>query len=97
MQRLFNWQVSRFVGKFGRVEKMLEYLERKPAMVLDGPLYPDELRGSLEFKDVNFSYPSRPESAVLNVRNTVEFAFNALLLHLHFGMNETGLQQCYSL
>ena len=64
---LFVYSIPELARDFAKLEKALEYLERKPAMQLDGPLSPENFKGSIEFKDVSFNYPSRSDSTVLKV------------------------------
>ena len=71
---MFIWSLPEIVKDLAKVEKALEYLERKPAMQLDGPLSPDNFKGSIEFKDVSFNYPSRSESTVLKA-GTILYIF----------------------
>jgi len=52
----------------GASEKVFEYIDRKPEIALDsGMLAPDRLCGRIEFKNVRFSYPGRPNTVVLKV------------------------------
>jgi len=52
----------------GASEKVFEYIDRKPEIALDsGTLAPDRLCGHIEFKNVHFSYPGRPDAVVLKV------------------------------
>ncbi|KAM3867703.1 ABC-type oligopeptide transporter ABCB9 [Diretmus argenteus] len=49
----------------GAAEKVFEYLDRKPKHPLDGKEAPDTCTGLVEFKDITFAYPTRPETDVL--------------------------------
>ncbi|XP_072497782.1 antigen peptide transporter 1-like isoform X1 [Notamacropus eugenii] len=49
----------------GSSEKIFEYLDRIPQCPSSGPLAPPTLHGLVEFQDVFFSYPSRPDVLVL--------------------------------
>lgn len=51
----------------GAAEKVFEYIDRKPKRTLDGQEAPDILQGLVEFKNVTFAYPTRPETNVLKV------------------------------
>ena len=52
----------------GASEKVFEYVDRKPEIALDsGTLAPDRLCGRIEFRNVRFSYPARPDAVVLKV------------------------------
>ena len=54
----------------GASEKVFEYIDREPEIRNAGLLAPDKLVGRLEFKEVVFAYPSRPETEVLKVGNS---------------------------
>ncbi|XP_072497796.1 antigen peptide transporter 1 isoform X2 [Notamacropus eugenii] len=49
----------------GSSEKIFEYLDRIPQCPSSGSLAPHTLRGCVEFHDVFFAYPSRPDVLVL--------------------------------
>lgn len=49
----------------GASEKIFEYVERTPDMPPDGTEAPEQLKGHVQFQDVTFSYPKRPEHAIL--------------------------------
>ena len=50
----------------GAGEMVFELIDRQPEIDHDsGSLKPDTVRGKVEFKDVTFSYPSRPTVPVL--------------------------------
>ncbi|XP_043857884.1 antigen peptide transporter 1-like isoform X2 [Dromiciops gliroides] len=49
----------------GCSEKIFEYLDRIPQCPSSGPLAPPTLHGLVEFQDVFFAYPSRPDVLVL--------------------------------
>lgn len=49
----------------GAAEKVFEYIDRKPKHALDGQEAPETLEGQVEFNNVTFAYPSRPEMDVL--------------------------------
>lgn len=52
----------------GASEKVFEYIDRKPEIALDdGTIAPDRLGGRIEFRNVSFSYPGRPNALVLKV------------------------------
>ncbi len=66
-QFLIDWQANRVSRLMVSLERFFEYLEREPEQKQCGTLQPDDLRGKIEFRDVSFHYPTRPESAVLQV------------------------------
>ena len=45
--------------------QVFEYIDRQPTVHTDGTLGPDRLEGRIEFRNVSFAYPSRPDSLVL--------------------------------
>ncbi|XP_029961299.1 ABC-type oligopeptide transporter ABCB9 [Salarias fasciatus] len=49
----------------GAAEKVFEYLDRKPEHPADGTEAPDRCTGLVEFRDVTFAYPTRPETDIL--------------------------------
>lgn len=51
----------------GAAEKVFEYLDREPKHPADGTEAPDTCNGLIEFKDVTFAYPMRPETDILKV------------------------------
>ena len=52
----------------GASQKVFEFIDRKPTISHeDGKLAPEALIGHLEFKDVTFTYPSRPDNPMLQV------------------------------
>lgn len=55
------------ISNVGAAEKVFCYLDRKPRMPQSGTLAPATMRGLVEFRDVTFAYPSRPDQPVLKV------------------------------
>jgi len=55
-------KVNRAVGAGGRV---LYYIQLKPQQATKGGLVLDDIKGNIEFRQVNFNYPTRPDQAVL--------------------------------
>ena len=51
----------------GASEKVFEFIDREPKIANSGKLKPNNLDGRIEFRDVAFAYPSRPDTQVLNV------------------------------
>lgn len=49
----------------GAAEKVFEYIDRKPKHILDGQEAPETFEGQVEFKNVTFAYPTRPEMDIL--------------------------------
>ncbi|ERE88233.1 antigen peptide transporter 2 [Cricetulus griseus] len=53
------------LSNVGAAEKVFCYIDRKPNLPQPGTLAPTRLEGRVEFQDISFSYPSRPEKPVL--------------------------------
>ncbi|XP_051960517.1 ATP-binding cassette sub-family B member 9 [Xyrauchen texanus] len=49
----------------GAAEKVFEYIDRKPKHSLDGQEAPGTFEGQVEFKNVTFAYPTRPDMDIL--------------------------------
>lgn len=49
----------------GASEKIFEYVDRKPEVPPDGSLAPKTLKGHVQFRNVTFAYPKRPDTDVL--------------------------------
>ncbi|CAD5206734.1 unnamed protein product [Bursaphelenchus okinawaensis] len=57
----------------GASRKVFEYIDRKPDIDTSGTYIPEKVVGRIEFKDVQFSYPTRPNLPILkNLSFTVE-------------------------
>lgn len=53
------------LSNVGAAEKVFHYLDRKPKLPPSGTLAPSSLQGRVQFQDVSFAYPSRPDQPVL--------------------------------
>ncbi|XP_037698500.1 antigen peptide transporter 2 isoform X2 [Choloepus didactylus] len=53
------------LSNVGAAEKVFGYLDRQPKLPPPGTLAPPSLQGLVEFQDVSFAYPSRPDRPVL--------------------------------
>ena len=52
----------------GASEKVFEFIDRKPLIATGAGTYqPEQMEGKVEFRNVTFAYPSRPDAQVLNV------------------------------
>ncbi|PIK38343.1 putative ATP-binding cassette sub-family B member 9 [Apostichopus japonicus] len=49
----------------GASAKVFQLINREPKLKNDGQKSPEHLKGKVEFKNVSFAYPSRPDSSVL--------------------------------
>uniref|UniRef100_A0AC35UD14 ATP-binding cassette sub-family B member 9 n=1 Tax=Rhabditophanes sp. KR3021 TaxID=114890 RepID=A0AC35UD14_9BILA len=66
-----SWVFSGLMQSVGASRKVFEYILREPKIKYDGTLTPD-IKGKIEFKNVQLSYPTRPNQVVLkNVSFTV--------------------------
>jgi len=58
--------LNSFSEATGAAAKLFEIIEREPQIKLEGGLEPDKpIEGHIEFQDVRFNYPSRPDVEVL--------------------------------
>lgn len=55
------------LSNVGAAEKVFHYLDRQPNLPPPGTLAPPTLQGLVEFQDVSFAYPNRPDQPVLKV------------------------------
>ncbi|XP_058850472.1 ABC-type oligopeptide transporter ABCB9-like [Acipenser ruthenus] len=78
----------------GAAEKVFEFIDRKPQLSNDGTLAPDTLKGLVEFKNVTFSYPTRPETQVLK---DVSFTLHPGQVTALVGPSGSGKSSCVSL
>ena len=68
-QSLIEWQARRFFKMMLKMETFFEFLERNPKVdITTGKDKTEKLFGILDFKNVSFKYPTRPDSDVLKVR-----------------------------
>ncbi|XP_066580278.1 antigen peptide transporter 2a [Amia ocellicauda] len=56
---------SNMLNSVGAAAKVFEYLDREPQVRCDGRLQPPALRGHVQFSNVTFCYPSRPDCPAL--------------------------------
>lgn len=60
----------------GASRKVFEYIDRKPRIDTDGPYKPDKMNGRIEFRNVYFSYPTRPSLPILKVNGFLNDTMN---------------------
>ncbi|KAH7699355.1 CBN-HAF-2 protein, partial [Aphelenchoides avenae] len=60
-----NYVVNNLMQSVGASRKVFEYMNREPSIQYNGHFVPHEVAGSVEFDDVTFAYPSRPDRTVL--------------------------------
>ncbi|XP_067834142.1 ABC-type oligopeptide transporter ABCB9-like [Heptranchias perlo] len=85
---------SEMIHSVGAAEKVFEYLDRKPSVRTDGKLETETLKGHVEFQNVSFSYPTRPEIQVLK---NVSFELKCGEITALVGPSGGGKTTCVSL
>ncbi|KAG8456058.1 hypothetical protein GDO86_002020 [Hymenochirus boettgeri] len=78
----------------GAAEKVFELIDRKPKMQNHGTLAPDHLEGKVEFRNVTFSYPSRPAALVLQ---NVSFTLYPGTVTALVGPSGSGKSSCVNI
>ncbi|XP_041757311.2 ATP-binding cassette sub-family B member 9 [Coregonus clupeaformis] len=78
----------------GAAEKVFEYMDREPKHQHDGKEVPDTCKGLVEFKDVTFSYPTRPETDILK---SVSFTLQPGEVTALVGPSGSGKSSCVGL
>ena len=66
---IHNWYKD-LISQIPIAERVSLLMDKKPTLK-DGPLEPASLSGKIEFKDVSFTYPSRPGQEVIKNLNLV--------------------------
>ncbi|XP_045397744.1 antigen peptide transporter 2 [Lemur catta] len=59
------YMCGHMLSSVGAAEKVFSYLDRQPNLPPPGELAPRTLQGLVEFQDVSFAYPNRPDQPVL--------------------------------
>ncbi|KAM3610864.1 uncharacterized protein V6R79_009841 [Siganus canaliculatus] len=78
----------------GAAEKVFEYMEREPKHPADGKEAPDTCTGLVEFKDITFAYPTRPDVDILK---GVSFTLKPGEVTAIVGPSGSGKSSCVSL
>lgn len=78
----------------GAAEKVFEYLDRKPKQPAAGTEAPDTCAGVVEFQDVTFAYPTRPDVDILK---GVSFTLRPGKVTALVGPSGSGKSSCVSL
>ncbi|XP_025904044.1 antigen peptide transporter 2-like [Nothoprocta perdicaria] len=82
------------LSSVGAARKVFEYLDREPAVALDGTWAPATLRGHVVFQNVTFAYPTRPEEPALQ---DVSFELRPGEVTALAGLNGSGKSTCVAL
>nr|XP_033810188.1 ATP-binding cassette sub-family B member 9 [Geotrypetes seraphini]XP_033810189.1 ATP-binding cassette sub-family B member 9 [Geotrypetes seraphini] len=78
----------------GAAEKVFGFIDRRPEMVNNGTLAPDDMEGKVEFKHVTFSYPMRPAAHVLK---DVTFTLHPGKVTALVGPSGSGKSSCVNI
>ncbi|XP_029019326.1 ATP-binding cassette sub-family B member 9 isoform X2 [Betta splendens] len=78
----------------GAAEKVFEYVDRKPKHPADGTNAPDTCTGLVEFKDITFAYPTRPD---IDVLKGVSFSLRPGEVTALVGPSGSGKSSCVNL
>ncbi|XP_054457027.1 ATP-binding cassette sub-family B member 9 [Anoplopoma fimbria] len=78
----------------GAAEKVFEYLDREPKHPADGTEAPDACAGVVEFKDITFAYPTRPD---IDILKGVSFTLRPGEVTALVGPSGSGKSSCVSL
>ncbi|XP_051526500.1 antigen peptide transporter 2-like [Myxocyprinus asiaticus] len=82
------------LNSVGAAGKVFEYLDRKPVVSTDGNLQPNVLKGHINFLDLTFSYPRRPDQ---NVLKNFSLELKPGQMTALVGMSGGGKSTCVSL
>ncbi|KAF6116507.1 transporter 2, ATP binding cassette subfamily B member [Phyllostomus discolor] len=63
--RTLVYMCGDMLSNVGAAEKVFRYLDRQPNVPPPGTLEPPTVQGLVEFQDVSFAYPNRPDQPVL--------------------------------
>ncbi|CAJ0559867.1 unnamed protein product, partial [Mesorhabditis spiculigera] len=78
----------------GASRKVFEYIDREPTIQHHGKLKPERLAGKIEFKNVHFAYPTRPQLPILrDLSFTAEVGQTVALV----GPSGSGKSSCIAL
>ncbi|VDK45664.1 unnamed protein product [Anisakis simplex] len=78
----------------GASRKVFDYIDRPPRITNDGQFKPDQMKGRIEFRNVYFNYPTRPDLPILkDLSFTVEPGQTVALV----GPSGSGKSSCVAL
>ncbi|XP_044137947.1 ABC-type oligopeptide transporter ABCB9 [Bufo gargarizans] len=78
----------------GAAEKVFEFIDRKPTMVNHGTYAPEHMEEKVEFRNVTFSYPTRPAAQVLK---NLSFTLHPGKVTALVGPSGSGKSSCVNL
>uniref|UniRef100_A0AAQ4RYZ0 ABC-type oligopeptide transporter ABCB9 n=1 Tax=Gasterosteus aculeatus aculeatus TaxID=481459 RepID=A0AAQ4RYZ0_GASAC len=78
----------------GAAEKVFEYLDRKPKQPAEGTEAPDTCAGVVEFRDITFAYPTRPD---IDILKGLSFTMRPGEVTALVGPSGSGKSSCVSL
>jgi ATP-binding cassette subfamily B (MDR/TAP) protein 9 len=78
----------------GASEKIFEYLDIKPSLQVTRAYEPDRVQGAIEFRNVSFTYPTRPDAPVLK---NVTFSVRPGEIVALVGPSGSGKSSCINL
>uniref|UniRef100_A0A914P3D7 ATP-binding cassette sub-family B member 9 n=1 Tax=Panagrolaimus davidi TaxID=227884 RepID=A0A914P3D7_9BILA len=61
-----GWVFTGIMEAVGASRKVFEYMEREPKIKNDGEFVPHFVYGKINFNNISFSYPTRPQTTVLD-------------------------------
>lgn len=71
----------------GASRKVFEYIDRKPEIDTNGSYLPERLDGRIEFQQVHFAYPTRPDNHILRVSRLLNLNFNLKFRVFHLRLS----------
>ncbi|XP_054462085.1 antigen peptide transporter 2a [Anoplopoma fimbria] len=63
--RTLTYIFGDMLNSVGAAGKVFEYMDRKPQVSMEGKLKPDQMKGHVIFRNLNFAYPTQPDKTVL--------------------------------
>jgi len=80
-----------FMRAAGAAERVFELIDREPTIPLTGGLTPAKVEGRVEYQDVVFAYPARPDAPVLSGVSLTLAPGEAVALVGHSGAGKSTL------
>ncbi|TRY74359.1 hypothetical protein DNTS_032050 [Danionella cerebrum] len=92
--RTLVYMYSNMLNSVGAAAKVFEYLDRKPLVDMDGSLQPENLEGQVQFQNITFFYPTRPDQPALQ---DISLDLKPGHMTALVGMSGGGKSSCVSL